>query len=52
MRNNDIKNEIDQIKKWVEKIKQGHLKYKAKNYTHDFQQHETIISFFKSIYTR
>ena len=46
MKNNDIKNAIDQIKKWVGKTKQGDLKYKTKNYTHNFQPYEKIISFF------
>ena len=30
MENNEIKNEIDEIKKWEEKIKRKDLKYEAK----------------------
>ena len=30
MRNNEIKNEIGEIKKWEEKIKQKDLKYETK----------------------
>ena len=45
MRNNEIKNEIDDIKKWEEKFKQEENKYK-----YDFQQYETIRSFGESIY--
>ena len=32
MRNNEIQNEIDEIKKWEEKSKRKDLKYKAKIY--------------------
>ena len=42
MRNNEIKNEIDEIKKWEEKIKGKYLKHEAKKYIYDFQQFETI----------
>ena len=52
MRVNEIKNEIDEIKKWKENIKQEDLKYKTKNYTNDFQHNETIRSFGEIIYTR
>ena len=34
MRNNEIKKEIYEIKKWEDKIKQEDLKYKPKNYTY------------------
>ena len=51
MRTNAIKNEIDEIKKWEQKIKREDLKYKTKNYTYDFQQYETIRSFGEIIYT-
>ena len=47
--NNEIKNEIYEIKKWEEKTKRGDLKHKTKNYIHDFQQYETIRSFGESI---
>ena len=32
MRNNEIKNEINNIKKWKNKTNQKDLKYKTKNY--------------------
>ena len=31
MRNNEIKNEIDEFRKWEEKIKRKDLKYETKN---------------------
>ena len=49
---NEIKNEMNKIKKWEERIKRGDLKYKTKNYTYDFQQYETVRSFGESICTR
>ena len=45
---NLIKNEIDEIKKWEEKIKWQDLKYKTKTYTYAFQQYEKIKSFGES----
>ena len=39
MRTNEIKNEIDEIKKWEERIKQKDLKNKTKNCTNDFQKY-------------
>ena len=51
IRNNEIKNEIDEVKKREEKIKQTDLIYKANKYKYDFQQYETIRSFGESIYT-
>ena len=50
MRNNEIKNEIDEIKKWEGKIKRKDLKYETKKYIYDFQQYETIRSFGDNIY--
>ena len=44
MRNNEIKNEADEIKKWEDKIKHKYLKYEANKYTYDSQQFETIKS--------
>ena len=41
---NEIKNEIDAIRKWEEKMRRKHLKYKTIKYLHDFQQFETIRS--------
>ena len=51
IRTNEIKNEIDEIKKWEEKIKRKDLTYIANKYKYDFQQYETIKSFSESIYT-
>ena len=45
MRTNEIKNEIDEIKKWEEKIRQKDFLYKANKYKYDFQQYELIKSF-------
>ena len=52
MTTNKIINEIYEIKKWEEKVKQKDLKYKTKKYTYDFQQYETVKSFGESIYSR
>ena len=52
MRTNKSKNEIDEIKKWKEKIERKKLIYKTKKYTYDFQKYGTIRSFGNSIYTR
>ena len=38
MRTNEIKNEIDEIKKWEEKIKRKDLKYVTNKYRFDFQE--------------
>ena len=51
MRTNKIKNKIDKIRKWEEKIERKSLKYKTNKYLCDFQQFETIRSFGDSIYT-
>ena len=48
MRNNEIKNEIDGIKKWEEIIKRKDLKYETNKYRFDFQQFKTIRSFHDS----
>ena len=48
---NEIKNEIDEIRKWEEKVKRKDLKYKTNTYLHDFQQFGTIRSFGDNIYT-
>ena len=50
-RTNEIKNEIDEIRKWEEKSKRNDLKYKTNKYLYDFQQFETTRSFGHSIYT-
>ena len=36
MRTNEIENEIDEIKKWEEKIKRKDLKYEPEKYTYGF----------------
>ena len=51
MRNAGIKNEIDEIRKWEEKIKRKDLKDETKVYIYDFQQYKTIRSFADKIYT-
>ena len=51
MRTNESKNEIDEIKKWEEKIKRKDLKYKTKKCINDFQQFETIRLFCNNICT-
>ena len=43
MRNNEIKNKINDIKKWQSKIKWKDLKYEAKNYIFDLQRYDTAI---------
>ena len=50
MKNNEIKNETDEIRKWRGKVQRGNLKYEAVKYKFDFQQHETIRSCDESIY--
>ena len=57
MRKKEIKNEIDEIKKWEKKIKPTYLKNdqkkkKKKKQIYDFQQYEKIRSFGNSIHTR
>ena len=44
-------NEINEIRKWKEKIEGKDLIYKTNQYLYDFQQFETIRSFGDSIYT-
>ena len=51
MRNNEIKNELDKIKRWEEKIERKDLEYETKKYIYDFKQYETIRSFGDNIYT-
>ena len=51
MRNIEIKSEIEEIKKWEEKINRKELEYKANKYKNHFQQFEMIRSFAESIYT-
>ena len=51
MRTNEIKNEINDIKKCEIKIKGKDFKYETKNYIYDFQQYDTIRTFGDNIYT-
>ena len=51
MKDNEIKNEIDETKKWEEKNNQKDLIYRAAKYKYDFQQFQTIRFFDDSIYT-
>ena len=39
MRTNEIKTEIDEIKKWEERIKRKDLKNETKNCANDFQKY-------------
>ena len=50
IRNSEIKNELDEIKEWKEKIKRKYITYKANKYKYAFQQYETIRSFGDSLY--
>ena len=50
MRTNEIKNEINETKKWEEKIKRKVLTYETSKYIFDFQQFQTIRYFGDSIY--
>ena len=45
-----LMDEIDEIKKWEEKLKRKNLVCKANKYKYDFQQYETIRTFGDSIY--
>ena len=45
MRENKIKNEIYEIKKWEQKIKTKYLNYETKYYIYAIQQYGTIQSF-------
>ena len=51
MRDNEIKNEINDIKKGKSKFNQIHLKCETKIYFYNFQQYDTIIFFDDNIYT-
>ena len=50
MRTNEIENEIYELKKWEEKIKEEDLNYKTKTWTYGFQQYERIRSSGDNIY--
>ena len=45
-RTNEINDEIDEIKKWQEKIKRKDLKYEPKNYIYNFQQYERYYLYY------
>ena len=45
MSTDEIKNEIDEFRKWEEKIERKDLKYKTNKFLYNFQQFETIRSF-------
>ena len=51
MRTDEIKNEIDEIRKWEEKFARTDLKHKTNKYMYDFEKFETIKSFGDSFYT-
>ena len=51
MRTDKVKKEIDEIRKWEEKIEKKNLIYKTNKYKYDFQQYETTGSFGGNIYT-
>ena len=48
IRTNDIKNELDEITGWEEKIKRTNSKYEKSKHIYDFQQLKTIRSFAES----
>ena len=50
IKNNEIKTEVEDIKKW-EKVERKDLIQRANKYKHDFQQYETIKFLDESIYT-
>ena len=50
MRTDEIKNKINDIKKWEKKIKRKDLKYETNRYKFVFQRFETLRSFGDSIY--
>ena len=45
MRTNEIKNQIDEIKKWEEKGRRKDWVYKTNKYKYSFQQYDTISPF-------
>ena len=58
MKNDEIKIEVYEIKKWEDKLKWNELKFEINRFAFDtlafwlhFQQFETIRSFFDRIYT-
>ena len=51
MRTDEIKNKIDEIRKWEEKLKKKYLKYEKNKYKYHFQHCEAKRYFNNSIYT-
>ena len=51
MGTNEIKNEVNEIKKWEEKIRRKDLVSKTNKYKYDSQQYDTISSFRDNVYT-
>ena len=51
MRTDEIKKEINEIKKWADKVKRKDLKHKTAKYKNDFQKFEMTSSFSESIYS-
>ena len=51
MRTNEIKDEIDEIKKWDKKINRKDWKYDIKKYVYGIQQFESVRSFGDSIFS-
>ena len=49
MRTNEIKNELDEITGWEDKIKGNNLKYQTKKCIYDFQQLKMLRSFGENI---
>ena len=41
----EIKNEVDEIKKWENKAKRKDLRYETNKYVYDFQKFDAIRSF-------
>ena len=49
MRTNEIKNELNEITGWEDKIKRNNLKYGKKKCIYDFQQFKMLRSFGENI---
>ena len=50
MRTDRNKNEIDEIEKWEDRIKQKDSKYEVGQHNYDFQRYKTIQTFGESIF--
>ena len=51
LKNSEIRNELNEIKKLEERIDRNDLKYEANKYVYNFQQFETIRSWDDSIFS-